>query len=52
MLEHISLIIGVKIGDISTVRLYELLFEIALQHSMNLRFLIIFVDDFLWGCPN
>ena len=37
MLKHIYLITGVEIGDISTARLYELLFEIAYRYSMNLR---------------
>ena len=47
MFEHISLITGVKIGDISTARLYELQFEIVKQDYEFSFFLgIIFVHNF------
>ena len=39
MFKHISLITSVKIGDISTARSFELLFEIVYQDSMNFRFI-------------
>ena len=40
MFEHIYLITVIKIGDISTARLYELLFEVAYQDSINLRYFL------------